>query len=84
MKSFYRMIGSVSYEQINDALAKIVQDEEHLRNKLRKETLDSIENKEIIFDNDKIQKLMVELNRDLTTSYERERLLHQFINLIKS
>jgi hypothetical protein len=83
MKAFYRILGSVSYERINEAMAKIVQDEEMERNEKRKITLNEIENLDVKNDAEKIQKILINMNRDLTASYEKEKILLQFINLIK-
>jgi hypothetical protein len=83
MKAFYRILGSVSYERINEAMAKIVQDEEMERNEKRKITLNEIENLDVKNDAEKIQKILNNMNRDLTASYEIEKILLQFINLIK-
>lgn len=83
MKAFYRILGSVSYERINEAMAKIVQDEEFERNEKRKITLNEIENLDVKNDAEKIQKILINMNRDLTASYEKEKILLQFINLIK-
>jgi hypothetical protein len=83
MKALYRILGSVSIEQINDAVAKIVQDEEFERNEKRKIALNEIENLDVKEDAEKIQKILINMNRDLTTSYEKEKFLLQFVNLIK-
>jgi len=83
MKAFYRILGSVSYEQINEAVAKIVQDEEFERNEKRKIALIEIEKLDVKEDAEKIQKILINMNRDLTTSYEKEKFLLQFVNLIK-
>ena len=83
MKAFYRILGSVSYDRINEAMAKIVQDEEFERNEKRKITLNEIENLDVKNDAEKIQKILINMNRDLTASYEKEKILLQFINLIK-
>lgn len=83
MKGFYRLLGSVSYEQINDVVAKIVQDEEFERNEKRKIALIEIEKLDVKEDAEKIQKILINMNRDLTTSYEKEKFLLQFVNQIK-
>ena len=64
-------------------MAKIVQDEEFERNEKRKITLNEIENLDVKNDAEKIQKILINMNRDLTASYEKEKILLQFINLIK-
>jgi len=84
MKSIYRFLKIVSYEYMNEILAKIVQEEEVKRNKLRKDSLDEIEKIDVVKDAEKIQRIMINMNRDLTTSYEKEKLLLEFINLAKS
>jgi hypothetical protein len=84
MKAFYRLLGCVSYDHINEAMARIVQDEEYRRNENRKLALIEIEKLDIKNDAEKIQKTLINMNRDLTTSYEKEKFLLEFINLIKS
>lgn len=84
MKYFYRLIGASSYEHMNECLAKLVQEEEVSRNEKRKNTLNEIENLDIKNDADKIQSLLINLNRDLTTSYEKEKFVLEFINSLKS
>lgn len=83
MKALYRILGSVSIEQINEAVAKIVQDEEFERNEKRKIALIEIEKLDVKEDAEKIQKILINMNRDLTTSYEKEKFLLQFVNYIK-
>lgn len=73
MKSIYRFLKIASYESMNEVLAKIIQDEEIKRNKLRKESLDEIEKTDVIKDAEKIQKIMINMSRDLTTSYEKKK-----------
>ncbi len=84
MKSIYRFLKIASYESMNEVLAKIIQDEEIKRNKLRKESLDEIEKTDVIKDAEKIQKIMINMSRDLTTSYEKEKMLLEFINMVQS
>jgi hypothetical protein len=83
MKAFYRLLGSVSYDKINEAIAKIVQDEEIERNEKRKIALNEIESLDFKYDAEKIQKILINMNRDLTASYEKEKSLLEFVNLIK-
>lgn len=84
MKFIYRTLGAVSYDHLNDVLAKLVQDLEIDRNNKRKIALDSIEQLDIKVDAEKIQKTLIELNRDLTNSYEKEKFVLEFINLLKT
>jgi hypothetical protein len=84
MKSIYRLLKIVSYESMNEVLAKIIQEEEVRRNNIRKDSLDEIDKTDVVKDAEKIQRIMINMNRDLTTSYEKEKLLLEFINLVKS
>ena len=84
MKAFYRLLGSVSYDQVNEAMAKIIQEEEFERNDKRKKALEQIESLDVKLDAEKIQKILIDLNRDLTKSYEIETTLREFVNKIKS
>jgi len=83
MKAFYRLLGSVSYDQVNEAMAKIIQEEEFERNDKRKKALEEIESLDVKLDAEKIQKILINMNRDITASYEKEKSLLEFINLIK-
>lgn len=84
MKYFYRLIGASSYEHMNECLAKLVQEQEILRNEKRRKTLEDIEKLDVKNDADKVQSLLIGLNRDLTTSYEKEKFVLEFINSLKS
>ncbi len=84
MKSIYRFLKIASYESMNEVLAKIIQDEEIKRNNLRKDSLDEIEKIDVVKDAEKMQRIMINLNRDLTTSYEKEKMLLEFINMVQS
>ena len=84
MKSIYRFFKVSSYETMNEVLAKIIQELEQERNKLRKNCLEEMENNVLSNQAEKVQKTMVNMNRDLTVSYEKEKILLEFINLLKS
>ena len=84
MSAIYRFLGITSFENMNEALAKLVQELEVQRNKIRKDSLDLIESLELDKDPQKVKKIMIDMNRDLTTSYEKERFLLEFINMLKS
>jgi len=83
MKFINRLLGVVSNEFINECLAKIVQDEEIKRNEIRKEILDEIETLSVKDDQEKIKSILIKMNRDLSLSYEKEKALLQFINMLK-
>lgn len=84
MSAIYRFLGITSFEKMNEVLAKLIQDLEIQRNNIRKESLEKIENSDSEKDPQKVKKIMIDLNRDLTTSYEKEKFLLEFINLLKS
>lgn len=84
MSAIYRFLGITSFEKMNEVLARLIQELEIQRNNIRKESLEKIENSELDKDPQKVKKIMIDLNRDLTTSYEKEKFLLEFINLLKS
>lgn len=84
MSAIYRFLGITSFENMNEALAKLVQELETQRNNIRKESLEKIESLEVEKDPIKVKKIMIDMNRDLTTSYEKEKFLLEFINMLKS
>jgi hypothetical protein len=69
---------------MNECLAKLVQEEEISRNEKRKQTIEDIEKLDVKNDAEKIQSILINLNRDLTTSYEKEKFVLEFINSLKS
>lgn len=84
MSAIYRFLGITSFENMNEVLAKLVQELETQRNNIRKESLEKIESLEVEKDPIKVKKIMIDMNRDLTTSYEKEKFLLEFINMLKS
>lgn len=83
MKALERFFGVVSYSRINDALSRIASELENSRNDIRKTTLTEMDELNPTKDGEKIQQKLLQMNRELTLSYEKERVLRDFINLFK-
>lgn len=83
LKPLERFFAVVSFDRINDTLTEIVAEEEHNRNKIRKDILTEMDKLSPIKDGEKIQELLINMNRQLTLSYEKEIYLREFIDKFK-
>lgn len=83
MKFLQKLIGVVTYSEIEYRFDELVAEFEHKRNKLRKEAFDEIEKLNPTKDGEKLQKLFIQMNRDITTSYEQETTLREFVSKLK-
>jgi hypothetical protein len=73
----------VSFDSINNTLTEIVAEEEDNRNKIRKDILTEMDKLSPTKDGEKIQELLINMNRQLTFSYEKEIYLREFIDKFK-
>lgn len=83
MKALQRFFAVVSYDRMREIFSSRAMEFEESRNKIRKTALDEIEKLQIHQDGVKIQEIMIQMNRDLTSTYEKEKELRQFIDLCK-
>lgn len=83
MEFLARLINVVTYSKINSSLATIVAELEQQRNKARRSSLEQIEKLNITKDAEKVQNILLQLNQELITSYEKETTLRNFINELK-
>jgi len=83
MKFIERMLGVITYAKIESALVEVIADNESQRNSIRKEALESMDKLNPTKDGTAIQQLLLQMNRDLTASYERETTLRKFVAAVK-
>ena len=80
MKFLQRLIGIVSLSDLNESLDEIVAELEYNRNKIRKEVFEEMEKINVSKEGEKLQKLLIQMNRDIAASYEKETVLRDFIS----
>lgn len=82
-EAIQRFFAVVSYEQMRDNFANVASELEEQRNLIRKKALDEMDKLNARTDGEKIQELMMQMNRDLAMTYEKEMTLREFIDLCK-
>lgn len=80
MKFIRKIVGVITTTEIEDSLNEIVAELEHSRNTIRKETFEEMDKLNPVKDGEKIQRLLLQMNKDLTLSYEKEKVLREFIS----
>jgi len=83
MKALQRFFGVVSNDRIDSALAIMVAEMENDRNDTRKKALETVDKLDVTKEGDKVASILLQMNRDLTSLYERETILREFINKLK-
>jgi len=83
MKALQRFFGVVSNDRIDSTLAIMVAEMENDRNDIRKKALESVVKLDVTKEGDKVASILLQMNRDLTSLYERETILREFINKLK-
>ena len=83
MKALQRFFGVVSNDRIDSALAIMVAEMENDRNDIRKKALETVDKLDVTKEGDKVASILLQMNRDLTSLYERETILREFINKLK-
>ena len=83
MKPFERFFGVVSNDRINSALSQIVAEMENDRNDTRKKALAEVDKCNVKTEGEQVASILLQMNRDLTSSFEKETILREFINKIK-
>lgn len=82
MKSFNQIFNLVSIDEINVTFDKMIMEHENERNEIRKNVLKQIESLDVKTEGETIQKLLLDMNKDLTSSYEKEIFLRSFIDTL--
>jgi hypothetical protein len=83
MKALQRFFGVVSNDRIDSALATMVAEMENDRNDIRKKALEAVDKCDVTKEGDRVASILLQMNRDLTSLYERETTLREFINKLK-
>lgn len=83
MKFIERILGIITYSKMDSALNEIIAENENQRNSIRKEALESMDKLNPTKDGAAIQQLLLQMNRDLAASYERETTLRKFVDAVK-
>lgn len=83
MKFIQKLLGVATYSQLEESLNEIIVDLEHSRNELRKVCFDEMDKLNPTKDGEKIQRLLIQMNRDITASYEKEKVLREYIAQVK-
>lgn len=83
MKILEKLLGVVTVNRMQMALTTIVAELEQQRNRARRSSLEQIEKLNATKDGEKIQNILLQLNQELITSYEKETTLRTFINELK-
>lgn len=83
MKGFFRLFKIVPYEYINEQLAVMLANEAVVREQIRTEALESINELGENPAASDVKSIMSRLNNDLDNSYAKERMLTDFTTKIK-
>ena len=83
MKGFFRLFKIVPYEYINDQLASVLAHEATVREQMKTEALERINQLGENPAAGDVKSIMSRLNSDLDNSYARERMLTDFTTKIK-
>lgn len=78
-----RLVGLVPYTRIEDSIDDIISEFEIKRAELRKASLDEIETLNPTKDGEKIQKILMEMNRGMNSMYEKEIVLRELLTKVK-
>lgn len=84
MKFIQKIIGITTHTNLDESLTEIVAELEHARNELRKVCFDEMEKLNPTKDGEKIQRLLIQMNRDITASYEKEKVLREYVAQVKN
>lgn len=79
MSYILKLLGLVSQASMTDRVDELVGEYEQARNKVRKETFDEMDKLNPTKEGEKIQQLMLRMNRDITLYYEKETAIREFI-----
>lgn len=83
MKFLQKLTGVVMYSQLDESLDEIIASLEHSRNEIRRLCFDEMDKLNPTKDGEKIQRLLLQMNRDITSTYEKEKVLREYIASVK-
>lgn len=83
MKPIQRFFGVVSIDRLDDVLGQIVASMETDRNDIRKKALAEVDKCDVKTEGDRVAAILLQMNRDLTSLFERETILREFVSKLK-
>jgi hypothetical protein len=83
MKPIQRFFGVVSIDRLDDVLGQIVAVMETDRNDIRKKALLEVDKCDVKSEGDRVAAILLQMNRDLTSSFEQETILREFASKLK-
>lgn len=83
MRPLERFFSVVGRDRIDSELSLIIAELEAKRNDARKKSLAEIDRLNVKVEGEKAAEILLQMNRDLTLSYEKETFLRDFIDRIK-
>jgi hypothetical protein len=78
-----KLLGLIPYDRLEDTADFIIAEFETKRNEIRRISLEDMDKLNPAKDGEKIQKILLQMNRDMTSLYEKETILLEFLNKIK-
>jgi hypothetical protein len=78
-----KLIGLVPYNRLEETADFIIAEFETKRNEIRRLSLDDMDKCNPAKDGEKIQKILLQMNRDMTSLYEKETILREFLTKVK-
>ena len=83
MKPIQRFFGVVSIDRLDDVLGQIVASMETDRNDIRKKALAEVDKCDVKTEGDRVAAILLQMNRDLTSLFEKEVTLREFVSKLK-
>lgn len=83
MKPIQRFFGVVSIDRLDDVLGQIVASMETDRNDIRKKALAEVDKCDVKTEGDRVAAILLQMNRDLTSLFEKEVILREFVSKLK-
>lgn len=83
IKFILRFLGLVPYDRLEMAVSEIVSEFELKKNDIRRTSLDEMDKLNPTKDGEKIQKLLLQMNRDIAVLYEKELVLRELLTKVK-
>jgi tetrahydromethanopterin S-methyltransferase subunit G len=83
IKFILRFLGLVPYDRLEMSVSEIVSEFELKKNEIRRISLDEMDKLTPTKDGEKIQKLLLQMNRDIAILYEKELVLRELLTKVK-
>jgi|688.fasta_scaffold23727_22 hypothetical protein len=79
-----KLLNIVTYQKLESVLNELLAEQETIRNSIRKRVTEELSLLDATKDGLKIQKELLEMNKDLSMSYEKESFIRKYIDKLKS